>query len=254
MSKLRAFIIHLAASMVIFLIFLSIMLLAWYPAPYFEVDGGWTVLKVLISVDLVLGPLLTLILFKPGKPGLKFDMSCIIIMQLGALLYGGAIIYQQRPAFVVFVIDRFTTIPASEIDRAQLKHPPFNHSTGVHPLLAQARFPEDPKARQELLFAVLSGREKDIEFHPELYEPYQPDIPQLRSRSVDIQQITARDPEAKRAVERFLTQQGGHLEDYLYLPLKGKNKDIVMALSATDGMPAGWISLSPWLEDYRNAR
>jgi hypothetical protein len=32
--------------------------------------------------------------------------------------------------------------------------------------------------------------------------------------------------------------------------LRGRNKDIVMALSATDGMPVGWININPWLQDY----
>ncbi len=224
MTKARAFAIHLTASVTIFLIFLGIMFFVWYPAPYFEIDGGWRVLRILAGVDVVLGPLLTLIVFEPGKWGLKFDMTCIIVMQLGALLYGGVIIYQQRPAFIVFVVDRFTTIPASEIDPAQLKHPKLQHPPGTRPFLAQAHFPEDPKARQDLMFAVLTGHAKDIEFHPELYEPYRPDLQHLRTRSVDIQQLTARDPKAQSAVERFIARQGGRLEDYLYLPLKGKNK------------------------------
>ena len=125
---------------------------------------------------------------------------------------------------------------------------------GTRPFLAQAHFPEDPKAQQELMFAVLSGHAKDVEFHPELYEPYRPDLQQLRTRSIDIQQIASRSAEAKQAVERFINQQGGRLEDYLYLPLKGKNKDIVMALSPQNGMPVGFISISPWLEDYQPIR
>jgi len=35
------------------------------------------------------------------------------------------------------------------------------------------------------------------------------------------------------------------LEDYFYLPLRDKNQDIVLALSAQDRMPAGWIPISP---------
>jgi hypothetical protein len=33
---------------------------------------------------------------------------------------------------------------------------------------------------------------------------------------------------------------------YFYLSLRGRNQDIVMALSAKDGMPVGWISINPW--------
>lgn len=251
MTRFRAFAIHLTASVLIFLVFLGIMFFVWYPAPYFEVDGGWRVLRILAGVDVVLGPLLTLIVFKPGKPNLKFDMSCIVLLQLGALLYGGTIIYQQRLAFVVFGVDRFTSIPAAEVDFDQLKYPELKRIAGIGPLLAQTRPPDDPKLRQELLFGVLLEGQKDLEFRAELYEPYRPDLAQLGSRSIDLAKIAARDAAAKAAIAAFAEQHGGRLEDYWYLPLKGKNQDIVMALSTRDGMPAGWIPISPWLEDYR---
>jgi hypothetical protein len=38
---------------------------------------------------------------------------------------------------------------------------------------------------------------------------------------------------------------------YFYLPLRGKNQDIILALSAWDGRPAAWIPISPWLTDDR---
>ena len=66
MTKLRAFAVHLTANATIFLLFLGILWFVWYPAPYFAIDGGWTVFQILGGVHVVLGPLLTLILFKPG--------------------------------------------------------------------------------------------------------------------------------------------------------------------------------------------
>ena len=254
MTRFRAFAIHLTASATIFLVFLGIMFFVWYPAPYFEIDGGWKVLRILAGVDVVLGPLLTLIVFKPGKPSLKFDMSCIVLLQLGALLYGGTIIYQQRPAFVVFGVDRFTSIPAAEVEFDKLNHPELKRVAGIGPLLAQTRPPDDPKVLQELLFSIVLEGQKDLEFRAELYEPYRPDLTHLRSRSLDLDKIAALDGNAKTLIEAFAAQHGGQLKNYLYLPLKGKNKDIVLALSTQDGMPAGWIPISPWLEDYRNAR
>ena len=92
--------------------------------------------------------------------------------------------------------------------------------------------------------------QKDLEYRAELYDPYRPDLTQLRSRSLDLDKIAALDGEAKAAIEAFAAQHGGQLENYLYLPLKGKNKDIIIALSSSDGMPAGFISISPWLQDY----
>jgi hypothetical protein len=200
----------------------------------------------------VLGPLLTLILFKPGKPGLKFDMSCIVLVQLSALLYGGTITYQQRPAFVVLGVDRFTSIPAAEVEFDKLKYPELQRIVGIGPLLAQTRPPDDPKLRQELLFGVVLGGQKDLEFRAELYEPYRPDFAHLRARSIDLSRIAALDADAKQTIDGFLANKGGRLQDYLYLPLKGKNKDIVMVLSPQNGMPTDAISISPWFEDYQH--
>jgi hypothetical protein len=95
----------------------------------------------------------------------------------------------------------------------------------------------------------LTKGEKDLEYRAELYAPYQSDLTQLRSRSIDLAQIAARDAHAQQAIDAFLAERGGRLEDYFYLPLRGRNKDIVMALSAKDGMPVGWILINPWGED-----
>lgn len=250
MTRMRAFVIHLTASVTIFLIFLGILFFVGYPAPYFEIDGGWKVLLILGGAHLALGPLLTLIAFKPGKPSLKFDLSCIVLLQLGALLYGGTIIYQQRPAFVVFGVDRFTSISAAEVDFDQIQYPELKRSSGIGPLLAQTRPPDDPQQRRELLFSVLLEGQKDWEYRAEFYEPYRPNLAHLRARSIDLAKITALDATAKAAIDAFAEQRDGRVEDYFYLPLRGKNQDLVLALSATDGMPAGWIPISPWLEDY----
>lgn len=253
MTRFRAFAIHLTASAALVLILLGIQWFAWYPAPYFEIEGGWKVLGIVAGSNVGLGPLLTLVVFKPGKPGLTFDLICIGLLQLGALLYGGTIIYQQRPAFVVFGVDRFTTIPAAEVEFDKLKYPELKRVAGSGPVLAQTRPPDDPKLRRELLLGVLLEGQKDLEFRAELYEPYRPDLAQLRSRGIDLDRIAALDADAKQAIAAFAQQHHGRLQDYLYLPLKGKNRDIVMALSPKDGLPVGFISISPWIEDYRES-
>lgn len=251
MTKFRASAIYLSISIAILLVFLGAVFLVWYPTPYFEINGSWKVLWILAGTYMTLGPLLMLILFKPGKSGLKFDTICIALIQTSALLYGGTIIYQQRPEFVVFGIDRFSTVTAAEVEFDQLKYPELQRTAGIGPLLVQARPPEDLKLHQELLFGVLFEGKKDMEFRAELYEPYQPNMQQLRSHSIDLTQIATLSADAKQAIAAFATQHDGRLDDYLYLPLKGKNKDIVMVLSPKDGLPVGSIPTNPWLEDYR---
>ncbi|MBK1724901.1 TfpX/TfpZ family type IV pilin accessory protein [Thiocystis violacea] len=247
MTKTKAFAIHLSASISIMLVFLGVMWLAWYPAPYFAINGGWNVLRILAGVDVVLGPILTLIVFKPGKLSLKFDMSVIVGLQLAALAYGGSLIYQQRPAFAIFTIDRFTAVTAADVNFDQLGFPELKRFMGVGPILAEAAPPKDPKKLQEFLVDVVMNGGKDVEYRTELYQPYRPDVEQLTEHSLDIRGMASKNVKAKRALERFLTRTGGQPDDYLYLPLRGKNKDIVMVLSRQDGMPVGSIDIEPWL-------
>ena len=109
-----AFIIHLALSVLIFSSLVAVMLIYWFPGDLFIMDGGWEGLKLVAMVDLVLGPALTLILFKPGKPGLKFDLSVIAAVQIAALGYGFYTTYDQRTVAVVFAENQFTTVSAKD--------------------------------------------------------------------------------------------------------------------------------------------
>lgn len=93
---------------------------------------------------------------------------------------------------------------------------------------------------------LLKG-EKDLEYRAEFYEPYQPDLTKLGARSLDVAKIAGQNPQAKAALDAFLQQHGGVLTDYLYLPLRGRNKNIVMALSAKkESRLAGFRSTRGW--------
>ena len=115
MIRAKVALTHFLLSVVIFVVVVILLVFFWYPAPHFNASGGWQGLKIAASVDLVLGPLLTFIIFnlKKSKAKLTGDLIVIAIMQLGALVYGVTTIYQQRPVAVVFWDDSFYSVPAS---------------------------------------------------------------------------------------------------------------------------------------------
>ena len=113
-----AFIAHLAISLLVFSSLVAVMLIYWFPGDLFIMDGGWEGLKLVAMIDLVLGPLLTLVLFKPGKPGLKFDLSVIAAVQIAALAYGFYTTYHQRTVAIVFAENQFTTVSAKDKQEA----------------------------------------------------------------------------------------------------------------------------------------
>lgn len=109
-SKKWAFIIHLNLSILVFASLVVTMWFYWFPGDLFFLDGGWQGLKLVALIDLVLGPLLTLLLYKPGKKGLVFDMSAIAVFQLAALGYGFYTTWQQQTHALVFSEGTFNTV------------------------------------------------------------------------------------------------------------------------------------------------
>ena len=102
MTKRNAFLIHLGFSLLIFLILLLMIVYVWYPAPYFDASYRMKWIKIIAFVDVVLGPVLTLIIFKPGKPHLKMDMTVILLVQLSALSWGVYNAWSIHPKMTVF--------------------------------------------------------------------------------------------------------------------------------------------------------
>ena len=117
-SRGQAFALHVALSLIVFSTLVAAMLLWWFPGELFLLDGGWQGLRLVAMVDLVLGPALTLILYKPGKPGLVLDMILIAAVQLGALGYGFVTTYQQRTVALVHAEGAFTTVSAKDVKEA----------------------------------------------------------------------------------------------------------------------------------------
>src|SRR3982750_4022373 len=99
MSRWKAAGIHLLISCGIGLIVGALLFGVWYPPPYFHAAGADVLVLLLVSVDLTLGRLLTLVVFKSGKRGLKFDLALIAIIQTAALIYGMSIVLVSRPVF-----------------------------------------------------------------------------------------------------------------------------------------------------------
>jgi len=118
MSKKNAFLIHLGASFLVFIVLLLMIIYVWYPAPYFDASYRMKWITVIAFVDLVIGPGLTLIVFSPNKPSLKFDMSVILILQLSALGWGVYNAWSVHPQMNVYFDGQIYCLDQQEIREA----------------------------------------------------------------------------------------------------------------------------------------
>ena len=246
MGRFQAFAIHLMISYVVVLTFLTIMKQFWYPDFFFEASAGWGVLKILLMVDLVLGPVITLIIFKAGKPGLKFDLGVIAALQVVALVYGGSIIFQNRPGYLVFAVDRFEVVAATAVDETAIPDAGLRRVAGNPIPIIYASLPDDKEESDKILFEVISGG-ADIERRPELYKSFQKNFDKVFMKGIDISSLVTADVEAGNRVREFVSERNAGLADFLYYPLVGKNKDMLIVFTRSGGRPVGVIDVNPWL-------
>ncbi|MCK5663476.1 MAG: hypothetical protein KAI17_08310, partial [Thiotrichaceae bacterium] len=111
-AKLKASGIHLGISVFILIGILYLILVEWYPGIFFEAEGGWSGLKLMAVVALVLGPCLTLIIFNhlKSKKEIILDLSLIAMLQISALIWGGLLVYSERPVALVMWEGTFYTV------------------------------------------------------------------------------------------------------------------------------------------------
>jgi hypothetical protein len=111
--KKRFFRYHLTASLIIILLVSAICQFLWFPQPFLQLDGTWMALMMLAGVDIIIGPLLTLLLVssKKSKRELSLDMAVIVIIQISALTYGLMQIEKERLIALVHYDGVFHLVP-----------------------------------------------------------------------------------------------------------------------------------------------
>jgi hypothetical protein len=250
-SRSRAFFSHLALSAAVVGTVCALIFFVWYPDPYFKAVGAWTVLRVLVGVDLVLGPVLTLILFKPGKWGLKFDVAFIACVQLAALVYGLNVIYRERPYFNVFAVDRFTIHAFDNVDREQwvdaVAAGRLDPKPWRGPALVVASRPTDPAAYQRLLEETVFGGLPDIDRRPEFWSRYADQGPQIAARARPLAMLRAARPESAAAIDALVSDLGVPEQNLGFVPMIAKNRDVSMVVATTTGEPLEVIDIDPWI-------
>ena len=110
--------IHLICSLVVAALAGVLVFGLWYPYPYRELSGGRELFLLIVVVDVVCGPLLTMVIFNPAKPRAELwrDLGLVALIQLGALGYGLLTVWQARPLFLVQEVDRFKVVMAPDLD------------------------------------------------------------------------------------------------------------------------------------------
>lgn len=245
MSRWKAASIHLSLSLLIGLIAATVIFGVWYPPPFSQAAGGEKLILVMLGVDLMLGPLLTLLVYKHGKHGMRFDLAVIAVLQLSALAYGVSVVAGSRPAFVVGAIDRFVIVSADALDDRDLadaRQPEYRYRSWSGPFIVNALRPEKTSERNDLLFSGIDG--KDIEKFPKYYADYATHAAPLLERAHPLDALRDR-PGAPPLIDHWLARNR-QATDVAWLPLVGRGGDFTLLLDRKDGRILDVLPIEPW--------
>lgn len=222
-SRGAAFLIHLFLSLLAFSTLVAVMLLYWFPGELFFVDGGWEGLKLVAMVDLVLGPALTLILYKPGKPRLVMDLSIIAGIQLAALVYGFYTTYSQRTVAVVYAENYFATVSALDHRAANEQLEALDRSpqqlAGARILNVPVLMTPPPEDYGQFLQEILNGFPEPRE-RSDLYIPINQGRAQMTDGQQNAEQLDSND--MLEVVKNTLTQRSLSIDDVEVYPFKAR--------------------------------
>ena len=250
MTRYKAALFHLSICVVLAGAVFALVVLVWYPPPLFAASGGKTLLMILIGVDVVLGPLITLLVFRSGKPGLRFDLACIALLQTGALLYGLHAVFLARPVFLAFVIDRFEVVTEVQIppeEQVKAAHAEFRNSPISGYRTVAAVLPADPAERERILFASVGGVGLDIQQFPQHYRHYDAAMAGIALKSArEFSFLRSRDPQKKTAIDAWLKEQALDEKDLVVLPVFVRSHDLTAVLDRTSGRIIRLAPFSLW--------
>jgi hypothetical protein len=249
MNRWKAFAIHLGVSALVGTVVVATMLGLWYPGPFFTAMGGNDLVMILLGVDVVLGPLVTLIVFNPAKrPALmRLDFAIIGLLQAGALAYGVSVVAEARPAYMVFTVDRFDLVAANDIKEEELARahdPRFRSVPWGRPPTIAVRSPTDPKEQMRVIQSALAGA--DLQTFPQYYVDYEALAGQALKVSKPYALLRRRHPQAHALLDKRLAELGRREEEVRFLPLKARKTDYCVLLDAKNGAVLGFLELNPW--------
>lgn len=247
-GRLKASGIHLGISLTLAILAALLVFLVWYPYPYRVISGGRELFLLLVTVDVIMGPLLTLAIFNRNKPRktLQRDLAVIGLLQLSALAYGLWTMAAARPVHLAFEIDRFRVVHAVDIPPDMLSRAPADLQqlplTG--PTLLSVRDFKDAKENFDATMAALQG--VALGARPDLWQSYEKAKPQVLARARPLAELKTRFPDHTGDIDRALQSASASARPGAaigYIPMVGRSTFWTVLIDANTAEVIAFVPL-----------
>ena len=244
-ERLRAGGIHLGISLCVAAFAAALVFELWYPYPYREISGGRELLFLLVAVDVITGPLITLAIFNRAKPRRELlkDFTVVGFLQLAALSYGLWTVFAARPVHLVFEYSRMTVIHAIDVDADLLaKAPPSLQKLPVTgPSVISLRPFKNSAEQFDATTAALKGF--PLAARSDLWQAYEPARADVLKVAKPVAELRARFSHQAAQIDWAIAATGRPVTDLRYLPLLSRKTAWTVLLDTTTAEPLGYLPL-----------
>lgn len=240
--RIKYFLSHLLISLLVAGASLFLIFKVWYPAPLHTALGVGGLAIMMLAIDVVLGPLLTLVLAKEGKKGLRVDLVVIGIVQLLALGYGLYSIDKGRPVAIAFDINRFELVQKHMIigddKKALLKQYTESQGRSIPVVAVRPAKDENELAKRmenELELGIMASAD------PELYETLDKNFEIIARSSKPIADLAKFNNKA--LAEKVIAQ---YPQADMFLPFAGSAATLTVLIDGKTQSFVAVINAHPW--------
>ena len=246
-EKLIATAIHFGATLFLAAIAASVIFLLWYPPPFATMIGGSELFMLVVGCDLVLGPLLSLVVYDSRKTRrlLWLDYSVIGVLQIASLVYGVMTTAEARPVYVAFSMDRFEIVLAGDLRESELaaaRDPRFRDVPWTGPRYAAVVISRAD--HEDALFEALSGNEEH--HRPKFYVPFESQLENIRKRAAPLATLKQKKPASSTLLPAALEGVDVPAERLGWLPVRHFRGFWTAIIDTDTGKPVAYIDLDPY--------
>ena len=226
--RLKAFSLHLLSSATVLTLILGSLYFGWYRWPGWHLTDVTQVVLVMVCVDVVLGPTLTLIIANKNKPHRELvrDIGIIVVVQLCALIYGSASLWSGRPLYYAFSENVLQLVQAYDIDAAEAEagrrqNPGLAPHWYSLPRWIWAPLPQDAEESRKIVTSAVTGGE-DVISMPKYFKPWEDGLPSLRSRLKKVDDVAYFAKSEKARLKERMKAAGLPDDQLNTMPLTGR--------------------------------
>lgn len=231
--RLKLFSLHLLSSATVLTVILGSLYLGWYRWPGWYLTDVTRVILVMVCVDVLLGPTLTLIIAnqKKARRELTRDVGIIVAVQLCALIYGSVQLWNGRPLYYAFSENILQLVQAYDIDADEAKlareqNPTLAPHWYSLPRWVWAPLPKDIGEAKKIIASSITGGD-DVISMPRYFKRWEEGLPTLRSelkRAADVAYFAKSEKERLKGKMRAAGMADDQLDT---MPLTGRGHPLL---------------------------